>query len=155
MPPYDIFTLLEKDHRDIHLLMSGIIADCENEKEIAPERFTRICELVEEHTLIEEMLIYPQAEQEDRVATIAEQAYGEHEQYKTRLYALRDITDPDALARKCRELLDLMMIHHNAEEDTLFPTLKDLWGEETLNELGDRMRILQKRHGHFEPQKSR
>lgn len=144
MPPHDVFELLEKDHRDLLLLLSNVISDCREEKEIPPSRLSGIKQLFKNHNYIEETLIYPQAEQVSSVANLAEHAYQEHAQLQHRLEELETCTDLEVLEKKCRELLDLMVLHHDQEEHTLFPRLRTNWGEETLVLLGERMLSLQK-----------
>lgn len=144
MPPHDVFELLEKDHRDLLLLLSNMISDCRQEKEIPPSRFLGIKQLFKNHNYIEETLIYPQAEQVSSVANLAEHAYQEHAQLQHRLEELETCTDLEVLEKKCRELLDLMVLHHDQEEHILFPKLRTNWGEETVVLLGERMLSLQK-----------
>lgn len=144
MPPHDIFELLEKDHRDLLLLLSNVISDCREEKEISSSRLLAIKQLLKNHTYIEETLIYPQAEQVNAVANLADHAYEEHAQLQHRLEELETCTDLDALEKKCRELLNLLVLHNDQEEHTLFPGLRSNWGQETLVLLGERMLSLQK-----------
>lgn len=147
-PPHDILSLLEKDHREIEELLSGILTDCWLEKEISPARIAQVIVLMDGHTLTEETLIYPQAEQIDAYGIydeISERCYLAHEQFRVRLNLMRDMTDPDLLACQCREILEAFIEHHQKEENRIFPVLREAWGEDTLCELGGRMLAMRER----------
>lgn len=143
MPNSDILSLLAKDHQEVKNLLEGIIEDSRSEKEIERGRLKQIERLLSLHSRIEEILVYSNAAQERPLADLIQHSYEEHREAKDCAHALATESDPESVEDQSRELLALLMKHVQEEENQLFPTLRQAWGEETLLELGAQMLAIQ------------
>ena len=135
----DILSLLEREHRDMAVLLNTIVSAEDVSRQIDFATLRRLSRTLEVHTRIEENYLYTHALQEREVASLVQYFYSQHRLIKDLLNRLDSGDSVAELVKICRLIQDELQRHIHEEEGQLFPVLRSQWGEETLLELGDKM----------------
>jgi iron-sulfur cluster repair protein YtfE (RIC family) len=126
-----VVTVLKQDHRTVEKLFS----DYETSQDASI--LERICDELDEHTDLEERIVYPALRSEVQggpgMATHAEKEHAEARQIIGRI---RRTEDYDHLADLGSELQQAVEEHVKEEENEVFPKMESEMGADRLEELG-------------------
>jgi hemerythrin superfamily protein len=135
-------SLLEKDHRNVEAIFQELVELKGGE---SPKRKRELCEkLVRElsiHSAIEEMIFYPEVKKNVAAAKeLVLESLEEHNVIKWELDALQSMKIGDErLDAKIKVLRDAVMHHVVAEENDLFPKVRQAVQASILNDIGKRL----------------
>lgn len=137
--------LLKQDHEHVKGLLEKLSETTERGVKTREKLFEEIFIELEVHAQIEEELLYPEfhrrAENRDDEKMFFE-ARDEHALVRQiELPALRDTSISSVeFAARARVVKDLVEHHVEEEESEMFPRIKQLFSQEELIELGERMK---------------
>ena len=134
----DMLSLLERDHREVETLMKDIISAGENDK-VDTRKVNKLNQSLLVHTKIEEKLLYPKAQKEREVSNLIKDGFQEHQEIRDLLERFVDADSPREVVRFCQEIQKKIQHHVHEEEGQVFPTLRDLWENDVLEDLGEQM----------------
>jgi hemerythrin superfamily protein len=80
-------------------------------------------------------------EQYEELKEIVEEALEEHEAIKTLLVEMAPLAGSVDFDSSLQELIENVETHIEEEETELFPKIRELWDETTLEQLGDRLEL--------------
>ena len=144
----DAIELLKADHELVRSLFKEFKEAKEAEDtEGMREAQERIFEELEVHTGIEEEVFYPAAQEvgEEAEELVAE-GIEEHHVVDVLMGEIRDLTpDDDAWVAKMTVLIENVEHHADEEEEELFPKLREVFGDERLDSLGEKLAEAKKR----------
>lgn len=126
--------LLTADHKKVKGLFKKA-EDLEGGKQKAV--FDQIKKELEIHTHIEETIFYPAVEKLQELKDMVRESIKEHNQVKTLLRELENLTpDDEEFAEKFEELMENVEHHAEEEEDKMFPRLRQIMKAAELEQLG-------------------
>jgi hemerythrin superfamily protein len=145
MKQQDAIALLKADHKHVKELFGQVEETSERAKAQLQRLGTEICQELTVHTEIEEQVFYPAVkervqrghkEEKDQLL----EAYEEHAAAKKVVEDIR-ATDPgdESYKPKITTLSELIDHHVKEEEHEMFPAVKELFDEDELVQLGQRM----------------
>ncbi|HTM10858.1 MAG TPA: hemerythrin domain-containing protein [Verrucomicrobiae bacterium] len=127
--------LLTADHKKVKGLFEKA-EELEGGKQKAV--FDQIKKELETHTYIEETIFYPAVEKLQELKDMVRESLKEHNQVKTLLRELENLTpDDEEFAEKFEELME--NVEHHAEEEEegkMFPKLRQIMKAAELEQLG-------------------
>src|SRR5438046_7552237 len=135
----DALELLKQDHQKVKELLEEAEAseDCKEQK----DSFKQIKKELETHAQIEETVFYPAMEKHEELKDIVLESYEEHKQIKMLLREMEDlVSDSEKFEPKLQVLME--NVEHHAEEEEegkLFPKIRDLLDDATLEQLGQEL----------------
>ena len=151
MKQQDAIALLKADHKIVKELFEQVEETSERAKAQLQRLGDKICAELTVHTQIEEQIFYPAVQERTRRGHKEEkdmvlEAYEEHAAAKKVIEDVR-ATDPgdESYKPKITTLSELIDHHVKEEERELFPSVKEIFDEDALLELGERMRELKAR----------
>ncbi|HEY7559606.1 MAG TPA: hemerythrin domain-containing protein [Candidatus Binatia bacterium] len=135
----DALDLLVKDHKTLKKLFKHAkkARDVKTQKRIVAQMDTELSI----HDYIEETVFYPEMEQYEELKEIVEEALEEHEAIKTLLVEMAPLAGSVDFDSSLQELIENVETHIEEEETELFPKIRELWDETTLEQLGDRLEL--------------
>jgi hemerythrin superfamily protein len=126
-----VVTVLKQDHRTVEKLFS----DFETSQDEAIAR--QICEELDEHTDLEERIVYPALRSEVQGGPgMADHAEKEHSEARQIIGRIRRTDDHDHLVDLVSELQQAVEEHVNEEEGEVFPKMESEMETSRLEELG-------------------
>jgi hemerythrin superfamily protein len=129
--------LLKEDHSKVSRLFQKVKATEDSEHK---ELFEKIKEELDVHTHIEETIFYPKLKEEKELEDIVLEGIEEHHQAKIFLRELANLTDDsEKFEPKLKVLMEDITHHVQEEEGEMFPKVKEIFDETTLQELGKEM----------------
>ena len=129
--------LLKADHDKVDLLFQKVKATEGSDHQAV---FEKIKEELEIHTHIEETIFYPKIKEEPELEDIVLEGIEEHHQVKIFLRELADLADDsEKFEPKLKVLMEDVEHHVMEEEGEMFPKVKEIFDEATLDELGAQM----------------
>jgi hemerythrin superfamily protein len=136
----DALALLEADHRAVEKLFTAFKNAADDDLEAKSALAQRACEELVIHTMLEEELLYPAAQQalpeSDKVDV--EEAYVEHFLVKTLISKFETLKAGDKGFDATFKVMSEMVQHHvEEEEEELFPELRK--SKCDLQALGEKM----------------
>lgn len=136
----DALALLEADHRAVEKLFTAFKNAADDDLEAKSALAQRACEELVIHTMLEEELLYPAAQQalpeSDKVDV--EEAYVEHFLVKTLISKFETLKAGDKGFDATFKVMSEMVQHHvEEEEEELFPELRE--SKCDLQALGEKM----------------
>ena len=144
----DAIELLKADHE----LVRSLFKEFKEAKEAEDTEGMRgaqerIFEELEVHTGIEEEVFYPEAQEVGEEAEeLVKEGIEEHHVVDVLMGEIRELTpDDDAWAAKMTVLIENVEHHAEEEEEELFPKLREAFGDERLDALGDKLAQAKKR----------
>ena len=130
--------LLKTDHDKVDLLFQKVKATEESEHKAL---FEKIREELEIHTHIEETIFYPAMREEKELEDLVLEGIEEHHQVKIFLRELSTLTDDsEKFEPKLKVLMEDVEHHVMEEEGEMFPKIKEIFDEATLEALGAEMK---------------
>jgi hemerythrin superfamily protein len=134
----DALELLKQDHQAVKELFEQL-NDGKNDKR-RKRIFDKINSELNVHTHIEETVFYPEMERIEGLKEMVKEALDEHREVKKLLEEIETLDfakdDSESLITELVENVD----HHVAEEeDEMFPRVRELCDEATLQKLGKRL----------------
>jgi len=137
--------LLTADHKKVKGLFEKA-EELEGGKQKAV--FDQIKKELETHTHIEETIFYPAVEKLQELKDMVRESLKEHNQVKTLLRELENLTpDDEEFAEKFEELMENVEHHVQEEWGEMFPLVKDQLDEQMLTRLGSLMMAEKARMG--------
>ncbi|MCI0152052.1 hemerythrin domain-containing protein [Paraburkholderia sediminicola] len=138
--PNDALTVLEAQHRAVEKLFTAFARAADDDLEAKAALAQRTCEELSVHTILEEELLYPAAQEAlpegDRMDV--EEAYIEHFLVKTLVAKLETMKAGEKGFDATFKVLSELVGHHvEEEEEDLFPQLRK--SKCDLRALGDRI----------------
>jgi hemerythrin superfamily protein len=133
----DALDLLMQDHKTLKRLFK----QAKNAKDVKKQRriFAHINTELSIHDYIEETVFYPEMEQYEELKEMMEEALEEHDEIKTLLNEMASLVGSSEFDSSLQELIENVETHIEQEETELFPKIRELWDETTLEQLGDRL----------------
>ncbi|MBA3633726.1 MAG: hemerythrin domain-containing protein [Acidobacteria bacterium] len=129
--------LLKEDHNKVSRLFQKVKATEESEHK---KLFEKIKEELEVHTHIEETIFYPKLKEHKELEDITLEGIQEHHQAKIFLRELSNLTeDSQKFEPKLKVLMEDITHHVQEEEGEMFPKVKKIFDEATLQELGKQL----------------
>ena len=151
MKQQDAIALLKADHKSVKELFKQVEETSERAKAQLQRLGDQICAELTVHTQIEEEVFYPAVQERTQRGHKEEkdmvlEAYEEHAAAKKVIEDVR-ATEPgdDSYKPKIKTLSELIDHHVKEEERELFPSVKELFDEDELIELGQRLSELKTR----------
>jgi hemerythrin superfamily protein len=151
MKQQDAIALLKADHKNVKELFEKVEETGDRAKAQLQRLGDQICQELTVHTQIEEQIFYPAVkertqrghkEEKDQVL----EAYEEHAAAKKVIEDIQATDSGDESYKpKITTLSELIDHHVKEEEHEMFPSVKKLFDEEELIELGQRMSELKTR----------
>ena len=139
----DAIKLLKEDHEELRSYFGSYkAADSDDEKH---EIFKKIKDKLAVHTHIEETVFYPKLKEHEKLKDITMEGIEEHhlgDLFVSEISKLAD--DSDKFEPKMDVLIESTEHHLMEEEGKMFPKVKDVFDEETLEELGKEMKKAEK-----------
>ncbi len=132
--------LLKKQHRQVKKLFHQ--AENASSPSACQKAAEEVCDQLAVHATIEEKIFYPEsmlAKTEDLLREAVEEHLGAKRVIADLLAT--DASDPQYLT-KVIVLKELIEHHVEEEEETLFPRIEKLLGDDTLEDMGTRMEAL-------------
>lgn len=136
----DALVLLEADHRAVEKLFKAFERAEDDDLDAKATLAQRACEMLSIHTIIEEELLYPAAQEAlpDSDILDVEEAYIEHFLVKTLIAKFETMKAGDKGFDATFKVMSEMVGHHvEEEEEELFPELRKTKCD--LRALGDKM----------------
>jgi hemerythrin superfamily protein len=130
----DALELLKQDHAKVKKLFEEAEdADEKDQKAI----FTQIKTELEIHARIEESVFYPAMDRYNELKDMVRESLQEHNQMKTLLTEMADLSDSEDFQDKLEELIDNVEHHaEDEEEGKMFPKIRELVSRSELEKLG-------------------
>jgi hemerythrin superfamily protein len=130
----DALELLKQDHAKVKKLFEEAEdADEKDQKAI----FTQIKTELEIHARIEESVFYPAMDRYNELKDMVRESLEEHNQMKTLLTEMADLSDSEDFQDKLEELIDNVEHHaEDEEEGKMFPKIRELVSRSELEKLG-------------------
>jgi hemerythrin superfamily protein len=130
----DALELLKQDHAKVKKLFDE--AETADEKE-QKALFTQIKTELENHAHIEESIFYPAMDRFKELKDMVRESLEEHNQMKTLLTEMADLSDSEDFQDKLEELIDNVEHHaEDEEEGKMFPKVRELVSVSELEKLG-------------------
>jgi hemerythrin superfamily protein len=134
----DALEALRADHREVARLFEQM-----DESRKTKQRGSLAAQIVESlalHRAVEEQLFYPIVQEATRAKGLVWKLKEQHRVIGWMADQLKDATPEDeAFAARVSVLRELVGAHATAEEDSLFPLARQALGEDSLQQLGDRV----------------
>ena len=144
----DALELLKSDHDIVRQLFSDFeeAQEAEDDGRMG-EVAERIFHELEVHTAIEEEVFYPEAEAAGpEVEELVKEGVQEHHVVEVLMGELRDLQPGDEeFAPKMTVLIENVEHHAEEEETEMFPQLRDAFGDERLERMGEALRHAKQR----------
>ncbi len=134
------FAVLRKDHRAVEELFKQLEDTTERAEKGRTELFAELKELLDQHTEIEETILYPALEKVELTHDATLEAEEEHNVAKTLLAEL-EASDPttEHWTAKLTVLRESIEHHVEEEENELFPQAEKALDQDTLAELEEQL----------------
>lgn len=143
MPKVNPFESLNKDHRKIAKLFEEIESTTERAEKTRKQLFEELQKALENHTVIEESVLYPALEEVEITHDMTLEAEEEHKVAKT---LLDELASEDESTEEWTAKITVLrenIEHHVEEEETeLFPDAEKALSEEELLALEEGMNAL-------------
>jgi hemerythrin-like domain-containing protein len=132
--------LLKEDHRKVKRLLEQGDGTTENAVKTRTEVLEKIKVEMQVHEAIEEEIFYPALQQHEKAKDIVLEGYEEHHVVDRILAELDDVSvEDERWAAKFSVMKENVEHHIEEEEDDMFKKAKQIFSDDELNELGERM----------------
>ena len=137
----DALTLLQRDHDHVKHLLEELASTTERAEKTRTEGFRTLADDLAVHEAIEEEIFYPALKEHAETRSIVLEAYEEHDVVDSILGELRgtDVSD-ETWAAKFTVMKENLEHHIEEEEGDMFKKARQIFDEDELVELGERMR---------------
>ena len=135
--------LLKEDHEELRSFFGSYKASDDDEEK--HEIFKKIKDKLAVHTHIEETVFYPKVKEYEELEDITLEGIEEHHLGDLFVSEISKLTDDsDKFDPKMEVLIESTEHHLMEEEGKMFPKVKEIFDEETLEELGSQMEKAEK-----------
>jgi hypothetical protein len=137
--------LLKEDHRKVKKLLEQGDETTENAVKTRTELLEKIKAEMQVHETIEEEIFYPALQQHEKAKEIVLEGYEEHHVVDQILGELDEVSvEDERWAAKFSVMKENVEHHIEEEEDDMFKKAKQIFSDDELNELGERMEAKKK-----------
>ena len=135
----DAVTLLTNQHHEAETLFQRIEASTDPQEK--QQLLTEVIAALRMHTKIEEEVLYPLIRNDmPEGSKMFEEAMMEHQEAKKAMKELEGMSPDESEWQDHFEILMHGVLHHAKEEEAeMFPKMKETFGEEKLQELGEKL----------------
>jgi hypothetical protein len=138
-------TLLEDDHKKVKKLLEEGDDTTERAIKTRGELFAKIKKEMTVHERIEEEIFYPALKEHPKAKEVVLEGYEEHHVVNQILSELEGTpVDDERWAAKFSVMKENIEHHIEEEEDDMFKKAKNVFDDDELESLGDRMATLKK-----------
>ncbi len=136
----DAISFLESQHREVEQLFEQIESLGDGSGREKRMIFSEIANKLENHAKLEEKFFYPEGEEVDEETTF--KSYEEHDLVRALIRKIRNTSSSDE-SFKAKVTILKEVVEHHVEEDEgeYFPECKRAFGEERLEELGQKLEM--------------
>ena len=132
--------LLKEDHRKVKKLLEQGDETTENAVKTRTEVLEKIKAEMQIHEAIEEEIFYPALQQHEKAKDIVLEGYEEHHVVDRILAELDDVSvEDERWAAKFSVMKENVEHHIEEEEEDMFAKAKQIFSDDELNDLGERM----------------
>jgi len=143
MPPKDAIALLKEDHKELKKLMSQLDDTTERAVKTRQQLLDKMKTELTIHERIEEEVLYPALREHEKAKDIVLEAYAEHHAVDMLVEELHSVPFEDEnWAAKFTVIKENIEHHIEEEEGELFKKARQIFDEQELRDLGDRMALL-------------
>ncbi|HET9530417.1 MAG TPA: hemerythrin domain-containing protein [Blastocatellia bacterium] len=136
----NVLEFLKQDHKEAMNMMNQIETANAGGQKSKMELFNQLKSALTLHTKMEEQIFYPELENHQETRDLVREAYSEHQEVDDLLSEISGLSPTSGdFADKIAELRDAVEHHVGEEENQMFPKVKQIIGQEQLNNMGRRM----------------
>jgi hemerythrin-like domain-containing protein len=136
----DALKLLKEDHDRIKKILTQIDETTERAVKTREESFAKAKQQLQVHEAIEEEILYPALKEHPKAKDLVLEAYEEHNVVDMVMAEIEDTPyDDDTWAAKFTVMKENLEHHIEEEESEMFDQCRQVFDDEELEALGDRM----------------
>ena len=126
----DVYQILMQDHQLIQQIFSEIEQTEDSEVERREQLFQRLQKILEDHTVLEENIFYPEIGKHPEAKELVADAFDEHAEIDAILQEIFEMrTNKNDWLERISELKDVVQQHMRKEEDKLFQSARSKLNE--------------------------
>lgn len=138
----DALKMLEDDHKTVKKILGELEETTERAAKTRAELFTRLEREMRIHEVLEEEILYPALEEHDKAKNVALEGYEEHHVVDTIMGEMRSVSVEDERWTAKFSVMKENIEHHIEEEEgEMFPTAREIFSSEDLEEMGEEMAV--------------
>jgi hemerythrin-like domain-containing protein len=135
-------TLLEEDHRKMKKLLSELESTTERGVKTREELFATVKDELTVHETIEEEIFYPALKEHPKTKEITLEAYEEHHVVDMVMAEIEGVPyDDERWGAKFKVMKENIEHHIEEEEKEMFMQARQVFEEDELEALGERMKV--------------
>ncbi|HEX7247444.1 MAG TPA: hemerythrin domain-containing protein [Actinomycetota bacterium] len=136
----DALKLLKADHDEVKKMLADLEDTTERAEKTRTEGLATLKHELEIHEAIEEEIFYPALKEHPKTKDLALEGYEEHHVVDTIMGELEGVEPSDETWMAKFSVMKENLEHHiSEEEDEMFPKVEQVFDDEELEELGNRM----------------
>jgi hemerythrin-like domain-containing protein len=136
----DALQLLKTDHDKVKKMMGELDSTTERALKTREEGFTKLRQELEVHEAIEEEIFYPALKEHPKAKELVLEAYEEHNVVDMVMAEIEGVAyDDETWGAKFTVLKENLEHHIQEEEDEMFEQARQVFEDDELDELGERM----------------
>lgn len=136
----DALKLLQEDHDKVKKILEDLDSTTERGVKTREELFERLRTELDAHELIEEEILYPALKEHPKTRELALEAYEEHHVVDLVMAEIQDVPyDDERWGAKLTVAKENVEHHIEEEEKEMFDQARQVFSEDELVELGERM----------------
>jgi hemerythrin-like domain-containing protein len=136
----DALELLKQDHDKVKKMLDELDTTTERALKTREQGFGELRRELEAHESIEEEIFYPALKEHPKAKELVLEAYEEHNVVDMVMGEIEDVSyDDETWGAKFTVLKENLEHHIQEEEDEMFKQARQVFDEDELDELGDRM----------------
>lgn len=136
----DALRLLKEDHDKVKKMLDELESTTERGVKTREQLFTKVRQELEVHETIEEQIFYPALKDHPKTKEIALEAYEEHHVVDTVMAEIEGLAyDDEKWGAKFAVMKENLEHHIEEEEGEMFKQAKQVFDEDELTQLGERM----------------
>ncbi|HVF07577.1 MAG TPA: hemerythrin domain-containing protein [Actinomycetota bacterium] len=136
----DALKLLKQDHDEVKKMLADLEDTTERAEKTRTEGLATLKHELEIHETIEEEIFYPALKEHPKTKDLALEGYEEHHVVDTIMGELEDVeTSDETWMAKFSVMKENLEHHITEEEDEMFPKVEQVFDDEELEALGNRM----------------
>jgi alcohol dehydrogenase len=133
----DVYQILMQDHRTVEQLFIDIEQTDDREVERREQLFGKLRVALEDHTVVEENLFYPEIDKYPAIKELIAEAFDEHAEFEQTLQQISELpTDKADWLEMIKRLEEVVQEHVRKEEDKMFSAARKELDESRAEELG-------------------